>query len=182
MDKAQYEKKTAIQKQIQSSADEINQLKKSCQVLRDELETLKFEKKEAIQKTILNSSDEINQLGVSEQLSATSDKVPTHGSKGTFEHCLIRNVTHTGLKQFTTSLLYLQIWVVWNLLLESTLLVTRLDLRSLMFGKGASTAFALLPRPQPNSNVQICSRSKLLDLTLFSVVMYSWDVSCMLTW
>ena len=42
-------------------------MKKSCQVLRDELETLKFEKKEAIQKTILNSSDEISQLKESTQ-------------------------------------------------------------------------------------------------------------------
>ena len=35
---------TEVQKHIQSTSDEINQLKKSCQVLREELENLKFEK------------------------------------------------------------------------------------------------------------------------------------------
>ena len=60
-------KKEAIQKQIQSNADEVNQLKKSCQVLRDELENIKFEKREAVQKTILDSSDEITHLKESTQ-------------------------------------------------------------------------------------------------------------------
>ena len=59
--------KKAVQSQIQSNADEINQLKSSCQALRDELESLKFEKKEAVQKTILSSSDEIKQLKLSTQ-------------------------------------------------------------------------------------------------------------------
>ena len=54
-----------MQKQIQASTDEINQLKKSCAALRDELENLKFEKKKAVQDAILNSSQEIKELKLS---------------------------------------------------------------------------------------------------------------------
>ena len=63
--KLKFEKKEAVQKQIQASTDEINQLKKSCAALRDELENLKFEKKKAVQDAILNSSQEIKELKLS---------------------------------------------------------------------------------------------------------------------
>ena len=55
----------AVQKQIQSSNDEIKQLKNVCTELRKELENLKFEKKEAVQDAILNSSQEIKDLKLS---------------------------------------------------------------------------------------------------------------------
>ena len=62
MEKLRFEKREAIQNQIQASANEIKQLKLSCSALREELENLKFEKQEAIQNAIKKSSLEINEL------------------------------------------------------------------------------------------------------------------------
>ena len=58
-------KKRSNTKEIQASSDEINQLKKSCTALRDELENLKFDKQESVQKAILESSQEIKELKLS---------------------------------------------------------------------------------------------------------------------
>ena len=52
----------AVQKALQSSVDEIQQLKNTASSLRTELENLRFEKDAAVQKTAHRSADEIQQL------------------------------------------------------------------------------------------------------------------------
>ena len=52
----------AVQKAVQSSADEIQQLKNTASSLRNELENLRFEKDAAVQQTAHRSADEIQQL------------------------------------------------------------------------------------------------------------------------
>ena len=49
-------------RQIQKSADEIQQLKNTASSLRGELESLRFEKDAAVQREIQKSADEIQQL------------------------------------------------------------------------------------------------------------------------
>ena len=47
---------------MQSSADEIQQLKNTTSSLRSELENLRFEKDAAVQRAVQSSADEIQQL------------------------------------------------------------------------------------------------------------------------
>ena len=62
LENLRFEKDAAVQKAIQRSADEIQQLKSTATSLRDELENLRFEKDAAVQQAIQRSTDEIAQL------------------------------------------------------------------------------------------------------------------------
>ena len=57
-----FEKDAAVQREVQKSADEIQQLKNTASNLRGELESLRFEKDAAVQREIHKSADEITQL------------------------------------------------------------------------------------------------------------------------
>ena len=52
----------AVQRAVQSSADEIQQLKNTTSRLRSEMESLRFEKDAAVQRAVQSSADEIRQL------------------------------------------------------------------------------------------------------------------------
>ena len=62
MENLRFEKDAAVQRAVQSSADEIQQLKNTTSSLRSELENLRFEKDAAVQRAVQSSADEIQQL------------------------------------------------------------------------------------------------------------------------
>ena len=62
MEALSFSKDATVQKAVQRSADEIQQLKNTASSLRNELENLRFEKDAAVQKTAHRSADEIQQL------------------------------------------------------------------------------------------------------------------------
>ena len=62
MEALSFSKDVAVQQAIQSSSDEIQQLKNTASSLRNELENLRFEKDAAVQKALHRSADEIQQL------------------------------------------------------------------------------------------------------------------------
>ena len=55
-----FEKDAAVQREIQKSADEIQQLKNTASSLRGELESLRFEKDAAVQREIQNQQTRYN--------------------------------------------------------------------------------------------------------------------------